>query len=130
MKRLGNAAVNTDVSHIHAHTCRPSTRDPLLPFFPPAAPPPYTHTPQTPPSSFLLLPPLPPSLPPPPQSAYTRSSAAACMAGYLLGLGDRHSGNILLHGATGEVVHIDLGIAFEQVGGEGEGGGGEDGEGG
>ncbi|GIL62720.1 hypothetical protein Vafri_16889, partial [Volvox africanus] len=48
------------------------------------------------------------------QSSFTRSTAAASMAGYLLGLGDRHSGNILLHGATGEVVHIDLGIAFEQ----------------
>ncbi|GFR43088.1 hypothetical protein Agub_g4095, partial [Astrephomene gubernaculifera] len=48
------------------------------------------------------------------QAAYTRSTAAASMAGYLLGLGDRHSGNVLLHGATGQVVHIDLGIAFEQ----------------
>ncbi|KXZ51143.1 hypothetical protein GPECTOR_13g630 [Gonium pectorale] len=48
------------------------------------------------------------------QSAYAASTAAASIGGYLLGLGDRHSGNILLHGATGAVVHIDLGIAFEQ----------------
>ena len=37
------------------------------------------------------------------------------MVGYALGLGDRHSGNILLHTASAEVLHIDLGIAFEQV---------------
>jgi len=30
-------------------------------------------------------------------------------------LGDRHLSNILLDSSTGEVVHIDLGIAFEQV---------------
>ncbi len=36
------------------------------------------------------------------------------MAGYLIGLGDRHCANILLDVCTGQVVHIDLGIAFEQ----------------
>lgn len=36
-------------------------------------------------------------------------------AGYLIGLGDRHSSNILLDLRTAEVVHIDLGVAFEQV---------------
>ena len=35
-------------------------------------------------------------------------------AGYVIGLGDRHSQNILIDGATAAVVHIDLGIAFEQ----------------
>ena len=35
-------------------------------------------------------------------------------AGYIIGLGDRHSQNILIDGATAAVVHIDLGIAFEQ----------------
>lgn len=45
---------------------------------------------------------------------YTRSVAASSMAGHLLGLGDRHSANILLDLRTAEVVHIDLGIAFEQ----------------
>lgn len=34
--------------------------------------------------------------------------------GYIVGLGDRHSVNILMDQATAEVVHIDLGVAFEQ----------------
>ena len=36
------------------------------------------------------------------------------IAGYVIGLGDRHSQNILIDSATAAVVHIDLGIAFEQ----------------
>ena len=35
------------------------------------------------------------------------------MLGHVLGLGDRHCQNIMLDEQTGEVVHIDLGIAFE-----------------
>jgi Phosphatidylinositol 3- and 4-kinase len=35
-------------------------------------------------------------------------------AGYIIGLGDRHLHNILLDTRSAEVVHIDLGIAFEQ----------------
>ena len=46
--------------------------------------------------------------------AYTRSVAASSILGHVLGLGDRHGQNILLDERTGEVVHIDLGIAFEQ----------------
>ena len=46
--------------------------------------------------------------------AYTRSTAAISVLGHILGLGDRHGHNILLDEKTGEVVHIDLGIAFEQ----------------
>lgn len=46
--------------------------------------------------------------------AYTRSVAASSILGHVLGLGDRHGQNILLDNETGEVVHIDLGIAFEQ----------------
>jgi serine-protein kinase ATM len=46
--------------------------------------------------------------------AYTRSTAAISILGHILGLGDRHGHNILLDEITGEVVHIDLGIAFEQ----------------
>ncbi|PON35174.1 Phosphatidylinositol 3-kinase, Vps34 type, partial [Parasponia andersonii] len=34
--------------------------------------------------------------------------------GYIVGLGDRHSMNILIDQTTAEVVHIDLGVAFEQ----------------
>lgn len=45
--------------------------------------------------------------------AYTRSTAAISMLGHVLGLGDRHGHNILLDHKTGEVVHIDLGVAFE-----------------
>ena len=48
------------------------------------------------------------------RTAYTRSTAAISILGYVLGLGDRHGHNILLDEVTGEVVHIDLGVAFEQ----------------
>ncbi len=33
--------------------------------------------------------------------------------GYLIGLGDRHLGNILLEGSSGGVVHIDFNIIFD-----------------
>uniref|UniRef100_J3KVN7 Serine/threonine-protein kinase ATM n=1 Tax=Oryza brachyantha TaxID=4533 RepID=J3KVN7_ORYBR len=46
--------------------------------------------------------------------AYTRSVAASSMVGYIVGLGDRHAMNILIDQETAEVVHIDLGVAFEQ----------------
>lgn len=45
--------------------------------------------------------------------AYTRSTAAISILGHVLGLGDRHCQNILLDTNTGEVIHIDLGVAFE-----------------
>ena len=35
------------------------------------------------------------------------------MLGHVLGLGDRHGHNIMLDEVNGEVVHIDLGVAFE-----------------
>jgi hypothetical protein len=46
---------------------------------------------------------------------YSRSVATTSMIGHVLGLGDRHVSNILIDEATGELVHIDFGIAFEQV---------------
>jgi len=46
--------------------------------------------------------------------AYTRSVATGSMVGYMLGLGDRHAQNILILTETAEIVHIDLGVAFEQ----------------
>ncbi len=46
---------------------------------------------------------------------YARSVATTSIVGHILGLGDRHLSNILLDNNNGEVVHIDLGIAFEQV---------------
>lgn len=48
------------------------------------------------------------------QLTYTRSTAAISIVGHILGLGDRHLHNILIDTSNGEVVHIDLGIAFEQ----------------
>ncbi|KAJ1920204.1 Serine/threonine-protein kinase tel1 [Mycoemilia scoparia] len=44
---------------------------------------------------------------------YILSVANSSMAGWILGVGDRHCQNILLDQGTGEVVHIDLGISFE-----------------
>ena len=46
---------------------------------------------------------------------YSRSVAASSIAGFVVGLGDRHTNNILVLERTGEVVHIDLGIVFDQV---------------
>ncbi|KAJ2827048.1 phosphatidylinositol kinase- protein kinase tor1, partial [Coemansia sp. 'formosensis'] len=44
---------------------------------------------------------------------YTRSIAVMSMAGYILGLGDRHMANIMMHERTGKIVHIDFGDCFE-----------------
>ncbi|EJD46611.1 hypothetical protein AURDEDRAFT_184314 [Auricularia subglabra TFB-10046 SS5] len=45
---------------------------------------------------------------------YARSAATTSIIGHVLGLGDRHVSNILIDKTTGDLVHIDLGIAFEQ----------------
>eukprot|EP00526_Cylindrotheca_closterium_P003109 CAMPEP_0113661194 /NCGR_PEP_ID=MMETSP0017_2-20120614/33299_1 /TAXON_ID=2856 /ORGANISM="Cylindrotheca closterium" /LENGTH=1447 /DNA_ID=CAMNT_0000575871 /DNA_START=116 /DNA_END=4457 /DNA_ORIENTATION=+ /assembly_acc=CAM_ASM_000147 len=45
---------------------------------------------------------------------YTRSVAVSSIVGHILGIGDRHCKNILVHEKTGTVVHIDFGIVFEQ----------------
>lgn len=42
------------------------------------------------------------------------SVATMSMVGFIVGLGDRHTQNILIDENTGEVIHIDFGIAFEQ----------------
>ena len=43
------------------------------------------------------------------------SAAESCLqVGWLLGLGDRHLDNILLDSSTGELVHIDFNIVFEE----------------
>ncbi|KAH9164927.1 hypothetical protein AeNC1_018607, partial [Aphanomyces euteiches] len=44
---------------------------------------------------------------------YTRSLAVMSMAGYILGLGDRHPGNLMLDRVSGKIVHIDFGDCFE-----------------
>lgn len=48
------------------------------------------------------------------RAKYTRSVAVSSVIGHILGIGDRHGGNILIHEKSGEVVHIDFGIVFEQ----------------
>ncbi|GAA5978039.1 hypothetical protein JCM11641_006607 [Rhodosporidiobolus odoratus] len=45
---------------------------------------------------------------------YSRSVATTSIIGNIVGLGDRHVSNILMDEATGELVHIDFGIAFDQ----------------
>ncbi|KAG6890108.1 hypothetical protein C0995_012059 [Termitomyces sp. Mi166 len=45
---------------------------------------------------------------------YSRSVATSSIVGHILGLGDRHISNILIDNVTGEVIPIDLGIAFDQ----------------
>lgn len=61
---------------------------------------------------------------------YTRSVATSSIVGHVLGIGtlvkfeewisywcfqgDRHGSNIMMHQLTGEVIHIDFGIVFEQ----------------
>jgi len=47
--------------------------------------------------------------------AYSRSLAVSNIVGYILGIGDRHCSNILIDHSTGELVHIDFGVAFGQV---------------
>eukprot|EP01052_Picozoa_sp_SAG31_P012956 SAG31_NODE_768_length_12226_cov_3.928424_3_plen_2501_part_00 len=47
------------------------------------------------------------------QTMYTRSMAVMSMVGYVLGLGDRHPSNLMLHRQTGKIVHIDFGDCFE-----------------
>ena len=49
---------------------------------------------------------------------YTRSVASSSMAGHIVGLGDRHCSNILIRETgrqRGSVVHIDLGIIFDNA---------------
>lgn len=47
------------------------------------------------------------------RTAYMRSLATSSVAGYILGLGDRHPSNLLLDRKTGEIIHIDFGDCFE-----------------
>ena len=44
---------------------------------------------------------------------FIRSLSTTSIIGYLVGLGDRHIQNILLDQSTSEVIHIDLGVAFD-----------------
>ncbi|KAL3614291.1 hypothetical protein CASFOL_042365 [Castilleja foliolosa] len=40
-------------------------------------------------------------------------SRVLCLVGYLLGLGDRHPSNLMLHRYSGKILHIDFGDCFE-----------------
>jgi FKBP12-rapamycin complex-associated protein len=44
---------------------------------------------------------------------YSASLAVTSMAGYILGLGDRHLNNIMMKQRTAKLVHIDFGDCFE-----------------
>jgi phosphatidylinositol kinase/protein kinase (PI-3 family) len=44
---------------------------------------------------------------------FTVSTALMSMAGYAIGLGDRHPSNIMVQRHTGRVIHIDFGDSFE-----------------
>lgn len=46
---------------------------------------------------------------------YQRSLATMSIVGWMLGIGDRHTSNMLLDLKTGELVGIDFGVAFESV---------------
>ncbi|KAL7420991.1 Serine/threonine-protein kinase tel1 [Cryptotrichosporon argae] len=45
---------------------------------------------------------------------YARSVAVTSIVGHMVGLGDRHCSNILIDTLSGEYVHIDFGIVFEE----------------
>lgn len=44
---------------------------------------------------------------------FARTLATASIAGYILGLGDRHPSNIMIERSSGRVMHIDFGDCFE-----------------
>ena len=47
------------------------------------------------------------------RSNFSRSLAVMSMVGHMLGLGDRHPSNLMLHRYTGKLLHIDFGDCFE-----------------
>ncbi|KAH3684036.1 hypothetical protein WICPIJ_005008 [Wickerhamomyces pijperi] len=48
------------------------------------------------------------------RDSFTRSMAVMSMVGYILGLGDRHSENILLIESNGSAFHVDFDCIFEK----------------
>lgn len=44
-----------------------------------------------------------------------RSSAVWSSVGHVVGLGDRHGENILIHTESGECVHVDFDCLFDKV---------------
>lgn len=47
------------------------------------------------------------------RTTYVCSLATMSMVGHVLGLGDRHPSNLMIHAFSGRVVHIDFGECFE-----------------
>eukprot|EP00760_Papus_ankaliazontas_P021688 PhM_4_TR18722/c0_g1_i1/m.11763/K07203/MTOR, FRAP, TOR; serine/threonine-protein kinase mTOR len=47
------------------------------------------------------------------RNTFTKSNATMSMVGHVLGLGDRHPNNLLLHKSSGRTIHIDFGDCFE-----------------
>ncbi|CAH0564186.1 unnamed protein product [Brassicogethes aeneus] len=48
------------------------------------------------------------------RTAYTRTTAVMSIAGYILGLGDRHGENIQLDSTCGDTVHVDFNCLFNK----------------
>ena len=48
------------------------------------------------------------------RSHFSRSLAVMSMVGHILGLGDRHPSNLMLHRFTGKTVHIASGGCFSE----------------
>jgi hypothetical protein len=48
------------------------------------------------------------------RNSFTRSAACWSMVGHLVGLGDRHGENLLLHKGTGEIMHCDFACMFDK----------------
>lgn len=48
------------------------------------------------------------------RNLWTRSVAVWSMAGYIVGLGDRHGENVLIETTTGRCVHVDFAMLFEK----------------
>lgn len=48
------------------------------------------------------------------RTAYIRTTAVMSIAGYILGLGDRHGENILLDATCGDTVHVDFNCLFNK----------------
>lgn len=46
--------------------------------------------------------------------SFTRTNAAWCMVGHMLGLGDRHGENIMIDGTNGDTFHVDFGCLFDR----------------